>query len=428
MSAAEGVPVLDGRIGQGAVVAGVIDDGRQSGLGIYRSLCGVVVGVSRLNGQRIVIPYSYIIVSGVGNVLTATVVDGSVFRVIISAARICHRTLAVFVRDACVAEYQGVVGRKFVREVAGAEAGAIVVAAKFGACRRGLTLDGIDAARLVGQTECLGLRRTGMVVGTIISVAHDVEGHTAVIKSPVDLRLAGIGPKVFVQTCADISAVIILAHYEIDDVGLAAEARVRRRLQVLDAQHVRGAHHLEFVLSRRYIIDKYGDSLPADGLDGRRPERHAYLRDVHTREQVGGALRGVALALGGYVHGFFGAGVLHGRLDGHGIKCLVFCRVCLDAVSHDSGAVSILYTVAIHGSLRYYRARRCRHSHRHSRYYHNFKSLHFSIPPGFKLFLFTKILSKLFSKATPCGTAFSEPSLQKTYQSRKRNKKNIKKG
>lgn len=104
---------------------------------------------------------------------------------------------------------------------------------------------------------------------------------------------------------------------------------------------------------------------------------------VHTREQVGGALRGVALALGGYVHGFFGAGVLHGRLDGHGIKCLVFCRVCLDTVSHDSGAVSILYTVAIHGSLRYYRARRCRHSHRHSRYYHNFKSLHFSIPPGY---------------------------------------------
>lgn len=32
-----------------------------------------------------------------------------------------------------------------------------------------------------------------------------------------------------------------------------------------------------------------------------------------------------------------------------------------------------------------------------------------------------------FSKATPCGTAFSEPSLQKTYQSRKRNKKILKK-
>ncbi len=288
--AAEGVSVLDGRIGQGAVVTGIVDDRRQSGLGIYRTLRCMAIGVSRLDGQRVALAYAYVVVACVGDVLTTTVVDGGVFRVVEVAARIGHGALAIVVRDASVAKGQNVVGRELVRGVAGTETGAIVVAAKFGARRRGLTLDGIGAAKAIGQTEGLGLCRAGMVVGAIIAVTHHIKGHTAVVETSVDLRLTGIGPEVFVQTGADIAAVIILAHYEIDDVGLAAEARVCGRLQVLDTQHVRSAHHFQLVLSGRHIVDKYGHVLSADSLDRCRAVRHAYLRNIHTREQVGGAL------------------------------------------------------------------------------------------------------------------------------------------
>lgn len=123
------------------------------------------------------------------------------------------------------------------------------------------------------------------------TISHKVISHLLVLKSNITEKL--LAPKAYkvgMTEPFDIAAILILSHYEVDNIGISLQSWIRWIFIILNSFNVRHTHGGQFVLRSRNIVYEYSDFLAGICLNFI-TQRCFELRNSHVVKQVHSRLR-----------------------------------------------------------------------------------------------------------------------------------------